>query len=160
MVEQLIAAPRPLTEQDNAREFDCGEPTLNQWLRERALKARSTRDAVTYVATADNGVIVGYYSLAMTSIMREDVGIGRFTRNSPNPIPCVLLARLAIDNRVQGQGLGADLLSDAIDRAAIAADIVGARLLIVDALNESARSFYLHHEFVPLLERNRLAHRL
>jgi len=96
----------------------------------------------------------------MSAIVREDVGVGRFTRNSPNPIPCVLLARLAVATWAQKSGLGADLLSDAIRRATLASEVVGARLLLVDALNDEARSFYLHHDFVPLSDPNRLAHAL
>jgi len=91
---------------------------------------------------------VGYYSLATGSVVHAEVS-GKVRRNQPDPIPVILLGRLAVDHEEQGRGLGAHLLRDAILRTVEAANIIGVRALLVHALHERAREFYLHFDFEP-----------
>jgi predicted N-acetyltransferase YhbS len=141
------SVPRPIGDEDDLTEFDSGEPSLDEWLRRRAL-ANHTAGASRCYVTSREGRVVGYYALSTGSVHRRDAGT-RIARNMPEPIPVVLLARLAVDRREQGNRLGSHLLRDAIVRTVAAADIVGVRALLVHALHENARSFYSHHGFEP-----------
>ena len=127
--------------------MDSGEPELDTWLREHAAGAEARRVARTFVwCRFDDDVAVGYYSLAGHRLVRDDLpkSIGR---GSPAEVPAVLLARLAIDASLQGQGLGGALLADALTRVVAATELVAARFVVVDALHESAATFYEHHGF-------------
>ncbi|MGI8625956.1 MAG: GNAT family N-acetyltransferase [Geodermatophilaceae bacterium] len=127
--------------------LNSGEVDLDTWLREHAAGAEARRVARTFVwCAADENVVMGYYSLAGHRLIREELpkSIGR---GSPREVPAVLLARLAIDVRLQGRGLGGALLADALSRVVAATDLVAARFVVVDALNESAAMFYEHHGF-------------
>jgi GNAT superfamily N-acetyltransferase len=114
---------------------------LNEWLQKRAIKNDVEGASRTYVITNRQGVI-GYYALAASSILMTDAP-GRFRRNMPNPIPVALLGRLAIDRGHHGEGLGGALFRDGAKRVVRAADILGIRGLIVHAISDSARTFYL-----------------
>ena len=92
--------------------------------------------------------MVGYYALASASIQHRDLS-GRYRRNMPDPVPAILLSRLAVDRSVQGSGLGKALLRDAMARTVAAAGIIGVRALLVHALSERARAFYLQFDFEP-----------
>ena len=127
--------------------FDCGEPVLNDWLRRRALQNQQSGSSSTYVIL-DGIRVVGYYSLAAGSVAR-DTAPGRVRRNMPEPVPVVVLGRLAIDRAFQNQGLGRGLLRDAVLRIMTAADIIGVRAILVHALSEGAKRFYEEHGFVP-----------
>jgi GNAT superfamily N-acetyltransferase len=127
--------------------MDSVEPGLDTWLREHAAGAEARRVARTFVwCQLDDDVAVGYYSLAGHRLVRDDLpkSIGR---GSPAEVPAVLLARLAIDASLQGQGLGGALLADALTRVVAATELVAARFVVVDALHESAATFYEHHGF-------------
>ena len=127
--------------------LDSGEAELDTWLREHAAGAEARRVARTFVwCRADEDVAVGYYSLAGHRLVRDDLpkSIGR---GSPAEVPAVLLARLAIDASLQGQGLGGALLADALRRVVVATELVAARFVVVDALHENAAKFYEHHGF-------------
>lgn len=139
--------PRPVEDRDDTESFDSGEPSLDDYLRRRAL-ANHLQGASRCFVTCAGGRVVGYYSLASASIQHTEAG-GKFRRNMPDPIPVILLSRLAIDRAVRGQGLGKHLLRDAIERCVQAADIIGVRALLVHALHEEAREFYLHYDFEP-----------
>lgn len=139
--------PRLLATDDDLEGFDSGEPELGQWLVRQAQRNQATGGSRTYVTTRD-GRVVGYYSLATSSVVQAQVS-GRVRRNQPNPIPVILLGRLAVDHKEQGRGLGAHLLRDAITRTVEAANIVGVRALLVHALHEQARPFYLNFNFEP-----------
>lgn len=139
----------PLSETHDVSGFDCGthEP-LNQWLRRFALTNQKNESARTYVVHRRN-CIVGYYSIAAGSVSVEEVP-GRIAKGlARHPIPVILLARLAVDKSEQGIGLGKALLKDALIRIARAADIVGARAVLVHAIDETARQFYEHFGFEP-----------
>lgn len=139
------SAPRPLSEHDVVADFDSGEPTLDGYLRGRAL-ANHVEGASRCFVTCRAGRVVGFYALASASVERAGTP-GRVRRNMPDPVPVILLSRLAIDRTEQGKGLGAQLLRDAITRAVAAAEIVGVRAFLVHALHEQARAFYAHFGF-------------
>jgi GNAT superfamily N-acetyltransferase len=138
--------PRPLTPDDDVSGFTSGQPSLDDYLRLRAL-ANHVRGASRCFVSTDGDRIVGYYALAAASIYRRDAP-SRVRRNMPEPVPVILLSRLAVAVRDQGRGLGASLLQDAVLRSAAAADLVSVRALLVHALDVDARGFYLHHGFV------------
>jgi GNAT superfamily N-acetyltransferase len=130
-------------------QFSCGEPSLDEWLRTRASPATRSGSARVYVR-APGSEVIGYYTLSMSSIEPS---------NNPDelplgprgvPAPAALIGRLAADARYQGTGLGQDLLVDAIRRVIVASRAVGATIIRVDALNDSAQSFYTHHGFRPI----------
>jgi GNAT superfamily N-acetyltransferase len=134
-------APEPLTDRHNLADFDCGTATLDDWLKRRALKNQLTDATRTFVICLD-GRVVGYYALASGSINAQAVA-GSFRRNMPDPIPVVILARLAIDRVCQGRGLGRALFRDAALRVIQAADTIGIRGIIVHAISLPAKDFYL-----------------
>ena len=136
-----IAAPIPLDERHTFDNFDCGVPALDQWLKRRARANGKEGASRTYVA-CDGSQVVGYYALAAGAV---EVGTapGRFRRNMPDPIPVVVLGRLAVDRSRHGKGLGRALFRDGALRVLQAADIIGVRGLLVDAILEDAKAFYL-----------------
>jgi GNAT superfamily N-acetyltransferase len=140
-------APAPLAATHDLTTFESGEPALDHWLKTHALRNEGRGASRTYVVCNDDHVI-GYYSLATGSICSEQAP-GRIRRNMPNPIPVMLLGRLAIDRAWQRHGIGKALLRDAIFRTATVAQLVGVKALMVHALSESARRFYEVHGFDP-----------
>lgn len=128
--------------------FDCGNATLNTWLRKYAWTNQQADSAKTYVALAED-LVVGYYALTTGSVHKHE-SPRRIAKGLANhPIGVVLLARLAIDRDRQGKGLGKALLFDALTRIEEAADIVAVRAVMVHAIDEAARQFYTHFEFEP-----------
>lgn len=125
--------------------FDCGTASLNQWLRHQALKNEQSGGSRTYVVCESNRV-TGYYALAAGAIARTEV-TGRIKKNMPDPIPALVLGRLAVDCNWQRQGIGQGLLKDALARSINVSEQVGARVLIVHVVNEKAESFYRKHGF-------------
>ncbi|OCA55666.1 GNAT family N-acetyltransferase [Photorhabdus namnaonensis] len=136
----MINDPTLLTDEHNLNSFTSGIDTLDNWLTDRALKNQKENASRTYVVSQDRDVIA-YYSLATGSIMSEEA-ISKFKRNMPNPIPVIILGRLAVDKRYQGRGFGRYLVRDASVRVAQAADLVGVRGLIVHAISGNAKAFY------------------
>jgi len=145
--KQTSTAPTALTKNHVTEHFDCGIPTLNEWLKKRALKNEKEGASRTYVSCEDDKVIA-YYAIATGAIRQKDAN-GHIRRNMPDPIPVIILGRLAVDITWQGQGLGSDMLSDAIKRTLQAANIVGTRAFIVHALSDEAKQFYEKHGFRP-----------
>ena len=141
------STPRPISGEDDLAEFDSGEPSLGEWLHGRALTNQATGASRCFVTCRD-GCVVGYYALATGSVQRIEAS-RRIGHGMPEPIPVVLLGRLAVDRKEQGNHLGANLLRDAIIRTVEAAEIIGVRALLVHALHDRARDFYLHHDFEP-----------
>ena len=133
--------PEPLTECHDLADFDCGTAALDDWLKRRALKNQLSDATRTFVICM-NGRVVGYYALASGSISTQSVD-GSFRRNMPDPIPVVILARLAIDRACQGKGLGRAIFRDAALRVMQAADTIGIRGIIVHAISLPAKDFYL-----------------
>ena len=132
--------PEALNTHHILEEFDCGNDTLNEWLRRRAIKNEASGASRTYVVCHQNHVIA-FYTLA-TGVVQCRNAPGRIRRNMPDPIPVMILGRLAVHLDWQKKGLGADLLADAVKRTLQAADIAGIRALVVHALSEEAKQFY------------------
>jgi GNAT superfamily N-acetyltransferase len=148
-----FVGPIPLAFEHEFGDFSCGRTSLDDWLKQRSRSAQKYGDARSFVLLDSPGSVAGYYSLAAASVAREVVH-PRQRRNSPRPIPAILIARLAVDSRFQGRGLGARLLTDALLRALAASESIGARLVLVHVLDEQAASFYAQYGFVrsPALE--------
>lgn len=127
--------------------FYSGEATLDDWLKRRARANNASGASRTYVVCEDTRV-VGYYALASGVVMVESAP-GRFRRNMPNPIPVAVLARLAVDRSWQGHGIGRVLFRDAAQRVVQAADVIGIRGIVVHAISEDAKNFYLTLGFDP-----------
>jgi GNAT superfamily N-acetyltransferase len=140
--------PRPLGRNDARGGFCCGVESLDNWLVEHAPAADAAGSSRTYVATdEEQNRVVGYYALTVASLEREEA-TGRASKGMPrHPIPAMLLARLAVDESAQGKGIGATLLADSMQRTLLVAEETGIRLLLVHAVDDSARSFYLHYGF-------------
>lgn len=139
--------PTPLTAADDVGSFSCGEDSLDDWLKRRALANQVSGASRTYVV-CDEERVVAYYSLA-TGAVTAVSATGRFRRNMPDPIPVIVLARLAVDIAYQGRGLSRALVGDALRRSLEAADIVGIRGVVVHLLRGNLRQFYLHLGFSP-----------
>jgi GNAT superfamily N-acetyltransferase len=140
-----VGAPERLTSAHDVAAFDCGVLSLDEWLKRRALQNESSRASRTFVVVA-GGRVVGYYALA-TGAIAQAAATGRVRRNMPEPIPVMVLGRLAVDRAYQGGGLGASLLKDALLRTRAAAEIAGIRAVLLHAISEDARRFYLRHGF-------------
>ena len=140
-----LYAPEPLTAEHETSNFFCGEASLDVWLRQRAMKNEAYGATRTYVVSSDYEV-VGYYSLAVGSLEHK-FAPGHIRRNMPQPIPVMILARLAVDRRYMGQNIGTAMLQDALLRTLQAADIAGIKAMLVHALNEKAAAFYRERGF-------------
>ena len=137
----MLRAPEPLTPEHDIADFDCGVASLNHWLERRAAANQISGASRTFVACEDRKV-VGYYALASSAIAPVAAS-GRFRRNMPDPIPVVVLGRLAVATSLHGHGLGRDLFQDAALRVIHAADAIGIRGMVVHTLSEEAKAFYL-----------------
>jgi GNAT superfamily N-acetyltransferase len=140
--------PEPLEPTHTLDGFDCGVESLNIWLTEHARQAAAAGSARVFVMVdAEQERVCGYYALAAAAVAHEQAT--ERARKGRHPIPAVLLARLAVDASVQGHGIGAWLLQDAMRRALSASEAVGMRVLLVHALDDNARSFYARWGFEP-----------
>lgn len=142
---ETLSAPEPIKPHHVTAGFNSGEAALDNWLVQRALRSHRDSAARAYVVCTDER-IAGFFSLAAGAVMRE-LAPGKVRRNMPEPIPVMLLARLAVDKQAQGRGLGASLLRDAALRTLQAADIAGMRALVVHAISEDAKRFYKYFGF-------------
>jgi GNAT superfamily N-acetyltransferase len=145
----LLGGPDKLTARHDVAAFDCGVPELTEWLQRHALQNQYAGNASTYVALRSDRV-VGYYALAACGVEKAQAP-GQVKKGGvPRHVPCLLLARLAIDKQEQGCGIGRGLLVDAMRRAVNVSEQVGIRALLVHARDQTARDFYLSHaEFAP-----------
>ncbi len=137
----VITAPELLADHHELESFDSGEASLDEWLKRRA-RANHVVGASRVFVSCDGNRVAGYYALSSSAVI-ADVVPGRFRRNMPNPIPIVLLGRLAIDKAWQRQGLGRALFRDASLRVSQAAEAIGVRGILVHAISDEARKFYL-----------------
>ena len=142
-----FSAPAPLAGHHNTEGFACGTESLDNWLKRRALKNQTQGASRTYVVCVDNRV-VAYYAQASGAVLASEA-TGRLRRNMPDPIPVVVLGRLAVDSSINGQGFGRALIRDACLRVMQAADTIGIRGMTVQALSEEAKLFYEHLGFEP-----------
>jgi len=138
-------APAPLAPEHRIDAFDSGVAALDAWLTHRARPNEAAGASRTFVMCKD-GRVVGYYSLAAASIMHSQA-TGKAKRNMPDPVPAVLIGRLALDKAWQGKGHGISLLQDAVLRIVGAAETVGVRVILVHAMSEDAKVFYRRFGF-------------
>lgn len=142
-----LQAPEPLGEAHDFAAFASGVDGLDEWLKRRARANQASGASRTYVV-ADGTRVVGYYALASGAVVLSAAS-SRINRNMPDPIPIVVLGRLAVDREWQGRGLGSAMFRDAAHRVRRAADIIGIRGMLVHAISEDARQFYLSLGFEP-----------
>jgi GNAT superfamily N-acetyltransferase len=140
--------PEPLGAQHQLEGFDCGNATLNRWLQQLALANERQGVSRTVVLCPDEGNDVIASCLLAGAIVLAEVP-GAVRRNMPDPLPVVVLGRLAVDRRHQGQGLGRALVADALRRSLVARRLIGARALLVHAIDEPAAAFYRSLGFRP-----------
>ena len=140
-----VTPPEKIQTDHNLESFNSGESVLDDWLRRRAVRNDDTGASRTYVVCSE-GRVVGYYTLAVGAV--EAIATpGRIKRNMPDPIPVMVIGRLAVDQKYQGRGMGRGLLRDAVLRIIQAADIIGVRAILVHALTEDAKKFYQYCGF-------------
>ncbi len=141
-----LLAPAPLGAEHQVQAFACGESSLDEWLKRRALANQTSGASRTFVVTDDDRQVMGYYALAAGAVAHQDAPRS-IRQNMPDPIPVMVLARLAVDVRAQGVKLGAALLQDALQRCVRVAQDTGVRAMLVHALNDRAQQFYEHYGF-------------
>jgi GNAT superfamily N-acetyltransferase len=142
-----LTAPAPLSEKRDTLAFDCGEAVLDEWLKKKAMKNQNNGASRCFVTCAPAQRVVGYYSLSAGAVSRDDAPKAA-RRNRPDPIPVLLLGRLAVDRTYHNQGIGKALLRDAVLRALHIAEDAGIVALLVHAKSEQARRFYLSRGFL------------
>ena len=141
-----LLAPQPLESHHNYADFCCGERILDDWLNRKALMNQVSGASRTFVVTDVEHRVWGYYAMAAGAVSHQ-LATGGIRRNMPDPVPVLVLGRLAVDRRVQGIKLGGSLLQDAFNRSINVAENTGVRALLVHALNEPAKSFYEYYGF-------------
>ena len=135
-----LSAPVPLTTDHDLTDFDCGQPVLDDWLKQRALKNES-RFSRTYVV-CEGARVVGYFCIAAGAVERQ-AAPGKMRRNAPDSVPVSVIGRLAVSKSHAGRGLGADLLADALRRIVMASQSIGIGAVLIQAKDEAAKRFYL-----------------
>ena len=138
--------PEPLAELHGIDQFECGEAVLDEWLKRRAMTNQLNGASRTFVVADQDRRVWGYYALAAGAIAHQ-IASSSVRRNMPDPIPVIVLGRLAVDYRAHGIKLGAALLQDAVNRAVAVSQNAGVRALLVHALHERAKQFYEHYGF-------------
>jgi GNAT superfamily N-acetyltransferase len=153
MIALGLLPPAPISADHELDDFECGESSLDEWLKRRALRNQAS-DVSRCFVICDGGAIIGYYTLSAGAI-NHAAAPKAMRRNMPDPLPVLLLGRLAIDRRHHHQGLGSALLRDAMLRAVRLACEAGVFAILVHALSEQAKRFYLSNGFVesPLQSR-------
>jgi GNAT superfamily N-acetyltransferase len=141
-----LSAPQPLTAAHRLEDFSCGEPTLDEWLKRRAMANQQSGASRTFVVVDQDDRVQGYYAMAAGAVAHR-LATGSVRRNMPDPVPVLVLARLAVDTRAQGHKLGGAMLQDAVRRAVVVSQNAGVRALLVHALNDRAKQFYEHYGF-------------
>ncbi|MEQ1888486.1 MAG: GNAT family N-acetyltransferase [Alphaproteobacteria bacterium] len=139
-------APQPLTAHHDCSGFDSGQPVLDEWLRNTAARNEASGASRTYVI-CDGAKVLAYYCLANGAVTHA-ASPGKIRRNMPDPIPVMILGRLAVDSSLHARGIGRGLLKDAILRTLNASEIAGIRAMLVHAINEDAARFYRHNGFL------------
>lgn len=145
-VSLQLRPPRALAATHLLDEFACGEASLDDWLKRRALPNQSSGASRTFVVAGRDERVFGYYAMAAGAVSHS-IATGGVRRNMPDPIPVMVLARLAVDRRAQGMRLGAALLQDAVNRTVAVSENAGVRALLVHALHDRAKRFYEHYGF-------------
>jgi GNAT superfamily N-acetyltransferase len=142
-----ISGPEPLTATHELAEFSCGKPSLDRWLKTRAL-SNQEKGFTAVLVVHDANRVIGYYGLAPTAIVPSILSRSIRTGQPPDPVPCLLLAQLATDQSWIGKGIGTGLLKHALQRCVRAADLIGGRALIVNAVDIEAAEFWRRRGFI------------
>lgn len=143
-----LSDPEPLSAAHDVAQFFCGKPSLDDWLKTRALSNQEKGFTVVIVVHEDNRV-VGYYGLAPTAALPSALPRSIRSGQPPNPVPCLLLGQLATDRGWAGRGIGTSLLKHAMIRCVTAAGLIGGRALVVNAVDAEAAAFWRRQSFVP-----------
>lgn len=143
-----LSTPEPLHEAHDLSQFSCGKPSLDNWLKTRALSNQQKKFTAVMVVH-DAGRVVGYYGLAPTAVVPASLPRSIRTGQPPDPVPCLLLGQLATDVNWAGQGIGSGLLKHALERSVQGATLVGGRALIVNAVDGEAAEFWRRRGFLP-----------
>ena len=141
-----LTEPQALAATHRLDDFECGEAELDDWLQWRALVNQLGGASRTFVVADADNIVRGYYALAAGAIS-HGLALGKVKRNMPDPVPAIILGRLAVDQLAQGLGLGGDLLMDAVRRVVGISEQAGVRTILVHALHEQAQRFYEHFGF-------------
>ncbi|MCA9858652.1 MAG: GNAT family N-acetyltransferase [Thermomicrobiales bacterium] len=141
-----LSAPVPYRQEHDVTAFSCGDASLDRWIRSNAARNESNDASRTFVICSDS-TVVAYYALAAGSIERAYVPKA-LQRNMPNPLPVIVLGRLAVDARYQDHGLGSGLLKDAMIRVALTSQTIGVKAILVHAISDDAQQWYLKRWFV------------
>lgn len=155
-----------LSESHDLSKFDCGNEQLSNWLRSSAMRGQIQNTGRTFVWTPvrgsewgdqDEDSVLAYFTLSQHLLVSADLGLSKNKlRSLPGQLPAVLLAKLALDVRLRGRGLGAALLVTALQRCVLASELAAARFVVVDAIDDQAFSFYQRFDFVPVPGTGRL----
>ncbi len=141
-----LNSPTPLTERHLTGEFQCDAEELTRWLKEKALRNQIAGGTRTYVVCDEENRVIGYHALAAGSVSHV-IATSAVRRNMPNPVPIIILGRLAVHADYMGEGIGKGLLKDAVLRSMRASEQIGIRAMLCHAIDENAKSFYLKHGF-------------
>lgn len=147
MIHPTLSAPAPISRSHVIDDFQCGEPVLDDWLKRRALKNETVGASRTFVV-CEGQRVVAYYCLSAGAVART-AAPKSLQRNMPDPIPVLVLGRLAVDRTRHGEGIGTALLRNAMFRSAGAAESAGIAALLVHALTDAAHRFYRSAGFLP-----------
>jgi GNAT superfamily N-acetyltransferase len=145
-VNLQLDPPQPLAAHHTLDGFACGEAVLDDWLRRRAMSKQLSGATRTFVIADRDSRVYGYYAMAAGAVAHQ-MATRTVRRNMPDPVPVMVLARLAVDRHAQGDKLGASLLQDAVNRAVAVSRNAGVRALLVHALHDRAKQFYEHYGF-------------
>jgi GNAT superfamily N-acetyltransferase len=143
-----LSAPELITAAHDVSQFSCGKPTLDHWLKTRALPNQQ-KGFTAVLVVHDEGRVVGYYGLAPTAVVPSVLPRSIRTGQPPDPVPCLLLGQLATDQTWAGQGIGTGLVKHALQRCVQAAALVGGRALMVNAVDDEAAQFWQRRGFMP-----------
>jgi len=141
-----LSAPQPLAATHLLDDFECGERVLDEWLKRRAMINQTNGASRTFVVMDEENRVRGFYAMAAGAVSHQ-LATGSVRRNMPDPVPVLVLGRLAVDRRAQGIHLGAAMLQDAVNRAITVSQNTGVRALMVHAIHERAKQFYEHYGF-------------
>lgn len=138
-----LSPPQRLNGLHDVSHFDCGQPSINEYLQSRALKAQAAKHAVIYVVCVKGtNIVAAYYTLSNASVARQFGTPARMRRNAPDDLPVTVLGRLGVTAAVQGRGVAQALLADAIERALVASEVIGSVALVVHPLSDDVARFY------------------
>jgi GNAT superfamily N-acetyltransferase len=143
-----LSAPEPLTAAHDVSPFSCGKPSLDHWLKTRAL-SNQEKGFTAVLVVHDDGRVVGFYGLAPTAVVPNALPRPIRTGQPPDPVPCLLLGQLATDLGWAGRGIGTGLVKHALQRCVTAARLVGGRALLVNAVDREAAAFWQRRGFLP-----------